>query len=280
MTSPHCNTPCALRDAAVESIARRAFVLRVLSVAAGTLALNACATDLSLPAEPSLTNLGAGGWSFSLADYPALRTISGITAVTVPGGVPIAVVRISEAVFQAFWMSCPHQQTTLTISNAGFTCPNHHAQFATDGSWTGGWPTGHLTEVPLSYDRASERLTLGVAPSVPVTTRLPMTLVVTVANVPALAHDGGIQIYGYGNGYPAALVRIAPANYLALSPVCPHQQYYVDLDPASGGFSCPGHGALFSSLGAWTGGRTQTTALPRLPSSFDAAAGTVTITIP
>jgi Rieske Fe-S protein len=140
--------------------------------------------------------------------------------------------------------------------------------------------TGHLTEVPVFYDRANEHLTLGVEPSVPVTPRVPMTLVVTVANVAALTQDGGIAVFGYGNGYPAALVRVAPTNFLALSPVCPHQQYYVDVDPATGGFSCPGHGALFSSLGAWTGGRTQTTALPHLQSSFDAAAGTVTITIP
>ena len=280
MSSTECDRSCPLHDAAATVMARRAFVFSILSAAVGSVALSACAVDLSLPAEPNTANLGSGGWSTSLADYPALRNVEGIALVAVPGSVPIGVVRTSATTFQAFWMSCPHQQTTLAISDAGFACPNHHAQFASDGSWIGGWATGHLTEVPVSFDIANERLTLGVKPSVPVMARAPMQLVVTVANIAALTHDGGIALFGYGNGYPAALVRIASAIFVALSPICPHQQYYVDPDPDTTGFRCPGHGALFSSLGAWIGGPTQTTALPRLPSSFDAVAGTVTITIP
>jgi len=86
-------------------------------------------------------------------------------------------------------------------------------------------------------------------------------------------------MYGLGNGYPAAIVRVADTTYLALSPICPHQGYYVDVDAKTGGFNCPGHHATFSARGAWTGGQV-TTSLQVLVSSYDAAKGTVTMTIP
>ena len=45
------------------------------------------------------------------------------------------------------------------------------------------------------------------------------------------------------------------------------------------GFLCPGHQAMFTSDGTWTGGQV-TTNLTVLPSVFDAAKGVVSITIP
>jgi Rieske Fe-S protein len=229
--------------------------------------------------EPSISNLGATGTAVVLVEYPALAHDGGIAAIQVPGGVPVALIRHSSTEYEAFWMSCPHLGTIIDIHGTGFECPNHLARFAADGSWTGGQLAGHLAAVPLAYDAASGTVTLGIAPASPPPKRVPMLLQVVVASQPRLADVGGIAIFGLGNGYPAAVVRTGAASYLALSPICPHQAYYVDPDPSAGGFRCPGHGATFTERGTWSGGQ-QTTSLVELSSRFYTMTGTLSVTIP
>ena len=101
------------------------------------------------------------------------------------------------------------------------------------------------------------------------------TLVVTVAQFAALASVGGVARVDGGRGTPVALVRTGAATFIALSLVCTHQGSTVNIIGA--GFLCPNHRARFSSTGVWQGGQV-TTNLRSLPASFDAGAGTVSIT--
>jgi Rieske Fe-S protein len=279
MRTPPCPTACSAAERCPVAPTRRDFVARAALLLVGSAFASACRERPWSPVEPSIDSLGAKGYAVTLADYPALAHDGGIAAIPVPGGVPVGLVRRSATEFEAFWMSCPHLGTIIDVHGAGFECPNHLARFAADGSWTGGQLAGHLAPVPLVLDATAGSITLGVEPAAPPPKRMPMLLQVVVANQPRLATLGGIAIFGLGNGYPAAVVRTGESSYLALSPICPHQAYYVDPDASAGGFRCPGHGATFTELGVWTGGQ-QTTSLHELTSSFDTMTGTLTVTIP
>ncbi len=252
--------------------------MQSLIATAGSLLAAACGTGTwDTGPAPSIGDLGEGGYTIAMADYPPLGRVGGIAKVAVAGGSAVAVVRRSADQFDAFWMSCPHQGTTIAIQQNGFACPNHGARFDESGSWIGGQPTGNLSLVPLTYDASAQTIRLGVAPPPVTHQRTPMVLDVVLASVPELAVVGGIALFGLGNGYPAALVRLAEESYLALSPICPHKGWYVE--PGADGFECPGHHATFTTHGVWTGGQA-TTNLTELDSTYDARTGTVTITIP
>lgn len=101
------------------------------------------------------------------------------------------------------------------------------------------------------------------------------TLVVTLSQFAALASVGGVARVDGGHGTPVALVRTGAGSFTALSLVCTHEGTTVNI--TSAGFLCPNHGARFSSVGVWQGGQV-TTNLRSLPSTYDAVAGTVSIT--
>lgn len=94
-----------------------------------------------------------------------------------------------------------------------------------------------------------------------------------VADYPALASVGGIATTTAG-GQPIAIVRTAASTYVVLSRVCPHEQATVNANGA--GFLCPLHGARFDANGTWTGGQ-RTSSLRSYPTTYDAAAGTLTV---
>jgi Rieske Fe-S protein len=99
-------------------------------------------------------------------------------------------------------------------------------------------------------------------------------VVVTLAEYPALAQAGGIARIS-GVSPPLALVNERGANYAAFSLVCPHQGSTVQVTGSS--FVCPAHGARFDANGQWTGGQ-HTSSLREYSTSYDAEAGTVTVT--
>lgn len=101
------------------------------------------------------------------------------------------------------------------------------------------------------------------------------TLVVTLSQFAALASVGGVARVDGGSGTPVALVRTGAASFTALSLRCTHEGTTVNI--TSAGFLCPNHGARYSSVGVWQGGQV-TTNLRSLPASYDAGAGTVSIT--
>ena len=100
-------------------------------------------------------------------------------------------------------------------------------------------------------------------------------LVVTVAQFAALANVGGVARVDGGSGTPVALVRTGAATFTALSLVCPHERTTVNVNGS--GFLCPNHGARFSGTGIWQGGQA-TTNMKTLAATYNASAGTVSIT--
>lgn len=99
-------------------------------------------------------------------------------------------------------------------------------------------------------------------------------LLVRVASFTALSAVGGVARVDNGSGTPVALVRTGAATFAALSLRCPHAGTTVNL--SGSGFLCPNHGARFSNTGQWQGGEP-TRSLTTLSSTYDAAAGTVTV---
>jgi Rieske Fe-S protein len=99
-------------------------------------------------------------------------------------------------------------------------------------------------------------------------------VVVTLAEYPALAQAGGIARIN-GVSPPLALVNEGGEVFAGFSMVCPHQGSTVRVTGSS--FVCPSHGARFDANGQWTGGQP-TSNLLEYPTSYDAEAGTVTVT--
>lgn len=96
---------------------------------------------------------------------------------------------------------------------------------------------------------------------------------ISLDSKPALANVNGVATLTI-DGSPIAVVRESTTTFAAFSLVCPHQGNTVQ--PQSGSFFCPGHGAMFSLSGQWTGGQ-RTSNLRSYPVVYDASAATITI---
>lgn len=96
---------------------------------------------------------------------------------------------------------------------------------------------------------------------------------IQLASYPALSAVGGVALVSL-NGAQLALVRTGTSTFLALSRVCPHEGATVNV--ASGGFTCPRHGAHFDTSGTWLSGQ-RTGSMRSYPTTYDAASGTVAI---
>ncbi len=102
-------------------------------------------------------------------------------------------------------------------------------------------------------------------------------LVVTLADFPGLAADGGMARVDGGSGTPIAVTRISAASYLAFSMICPHAGFRpINIVPGFG-YACPNHGAEFQPDGDWSGGQP-TTDLDQYTVVLNAGAGTLSIT--
>lgn len=79
---------------------------------------------------------GASPLVVSLSSYPVLASVG--AAARVSTNPPIALARTATGII-AYTLQCPHAGSTVNI-NSNFTlrCPNHGAEFAFDGVWTGG----------------------------------------------------------------------------------------------------------------------------------------------
>jgi len=111
----------------------------------------------------------------------------------------------------------------------------------------------------------------GLGSSITAPTSVALTL--KVSDYAALASIGGVALVS-ASGSPIVVVRTSSAAFIALSRICPHQGGTID--PASGGFLCPTHGARFNLNGTWTGGQ-RTSSMRSYPTTYDAVAGTVTV---
>jgi Rieske Fe-S protein len=104
----------------------------------------------------SITDPGGNGvLTVNTTEYPALATVGNIVRVSGTSR-PIALVRSSSTRIRAFSMVCPHQGTTINVLNGtSFRCPNHGANFASTGQWTGGERTRSLVEYTAVFDAAA-----------------------------------------------------------------------------------------------------------------------------
>lgn len=132
-------------------LSRRTFLAQA-AVAGVAVFLAGCAAGSST--GPS------GPLSVTVANFPALGSIGGIARVDGNSSTPIAAVRVGTSQYAAFSLVCPHQGATVGINGSGFRCPQHGAQFAADGTWTGGQPTSNLHALSAQFDSATGILTI------------------------------------------------------------------------------------------------------------------------
>lgn len=103
--------------------------------------------------------------------------------------------------------------------------------------------------------------------------KLTQSITVKLSDYPALAKAvSAVRLNG--TNVPIALVNEGGGSYIALSLICTHQGGTVQWNGQI--FICPVHGAEFASDGHWIGGQP-TTSLVTYHTTYDAAAGTVTI---
>ena len=107
--------------------------------------------------------VGSGTLIVTLSSFPALSAVGGIARVDGGSGTPVAVVRSGQSSYAAFSMVCPHQGTTINISNGAFVCPNHGARFSAAGQWTGGQSTSNLVSLAVTVDQAAGTLTVNLS---------------------------------------------------------------------------------------------------------------------
>lgn len=96
---------------------------------------------------------------------------------------------------------------------------------------------------------------------------------IKVADYSALSAVGGIALVTL-SGASLAIVRTGTDTYIALSRSCPHEGAIVTA--SSSGFTCPRHGARFSTTGAWQSGQ-RTSSMRSYTTTYDVTTGTLTI---
>jgi Rieske Fe-S protein len=133
-------------------VSRRAFV-SAATLAVVVAVLDACSSSTA----PAVS--GSRALIVKLTDFSALSAVGGIARVDTSGA-PTALVRTGTSSFTAFSMVCPHQGTTIGITNGSFTCPNHGARFNASGTWIGGQQTTNLLSYSTTYDAAAGTITI------------------------------------------------------------------------------------------------------------------------
>jgi len=96
---------------------------------------------------------------------------------------------------------------------------------------------------------------------------------IKLADYSSLSTVGGVALVTL-SGAQLAVVRTGADTFIALSLVCPHEGSIVRA--SSSGFTCPRHGARFSTTGVWQGGQ-RTSNMRSYPATYDATAGTISI---
>jgi Rieske Fe-S protein len=157
---PDCGEHCVWWR---ESPDRRAFIARSVLASVAALLSQACGDGQigGLAPEGEAPPPVGGTLVVTLADFPALGAVGGIARVDEGTASPIAVARLGTSSYAAFSMICPHAgYRPIGIVTGGFKCPNHGAEFAADGSWTGGQRTRDLRSYTVAHDAGAGTLTI------------------------------------------------------------------------------------------------------------------------
>ncbi|MBC7844699.1 MAG: Rieske 2Fe-2S domain-containing protein [Gemmatimonadaceae bacterium] len=95
----------------------------------------------------------------TLANFPALATVGGVARVSSQPAIALA--RTASGLV-GYSLECTHAGTTVELrSDFTLRCPNHGAEFAFDGTWTGGQQqTSSLFSVTVTPDASGETVTV------------------------------------------------------------------------------------------------------------------------
>lgn len=139
-------------------VGRRAFLSQSAMLVAGSLLAASCGDgQIGGVLGPG----GTAGFVVTLADFPALGAVGGTARVDGGGSQPVAVTRTGPSSFVAMTMVCPHAAyRPIQIAPPGFKCPNHGAEFASDGTWVGGQNTRDLPRFAVVFDAGAGTLTI------------------------------------------------------------------------------------------------------------------------
>ena len=257
---------CDCQSKCGSGVNRREFLQRATLAAVSSLLASACGGRIDFASGLSGPSATAEGFSFNVADYPALAQVGGI-AVIAGAPLPLAAVRVNASSYAVFSLVCPHAGTTVGPSGNGFKCPNHGAMWDSGGNWTGGQATSGLTRLPATLDATAGRVVVsGGGGNVDLTIRL--------ASFPALAAMGGLARVDGNSAVPIGVARLGAATYAAYGLACPHEQ--TTIDPTGNRWRCPNHGALFAADGSLLVGPART-GLTALSVVLDLTAGTLRI---
>ncbi len=153
-------TSAACAGCGAAAVDRRTFVAQSALAALG-LAVSACGDgEIGGPLGGGDTGL-PNAIVVNLADYPELGTVGGTARVDANTNRPVAVTRTGPNAFVALSMICPHAgYKPILIMAPGFVCPNHGAQFESNGNWVGGQRTRDLTPYSVVYNAGAGTLTI------------------------------------------------------------------------------------------------------------------------
>ena len=132
----------------MENISRRQ---ALVAGACGIFALGTSA--LPAAANSAVRKLPNGKLEVRIKGVPELAVIGGSVRVGMIKSGSVAVTTIGKNKFAAFSLVCPHAGTTVRRDAQGWVCPNHGAQFESNGNLVLGPATTALKKVPARLSR-------------------------------------------------------------------------------------------------------------------------------
>jgi nitrite reductase/ring-hydroxylating ferredoxin subunit len=152
-------TGCAMANAGVS---RREFVSQA-TLAAVALALSGCGGGSTAgPSAPGVVSKPptiVTPLVITLASFPALASVGGVARVS--SQPPLALARTNSGLV-GFSLECTHAGTLVDIrGDSTLRCPNHGAEFAFDGTFTGGTQqTSSLFRVTVTPDSSGATVSI------------------------------------------------------------------------------------------------------------------------
>jgi Rieske Fe-S protein len=154
----HRPTPLPVLSPGPAGVDRRTFLSETARLAAITVLVSACGASFGSIAGPRGSSLDKP-LTVKLSDYPGLANTG--SAVRINGAnIPLALVNEGNGTYTALSLICTHQGATVQWTGTIFICPNHGAEFASDGHWIGGQPTSSLLSYPTTYDAGTDTVTI------------------------------------------------------------------------------------------------------------------------
>ena len=151
------------------AVSRREFVSQA-TLAAVALALTGCGGGggdggSTGPVQTPVPPVIVTPLIITLANFPALSNIGGAARVSSQPPIALARTAAGPTGLVGYSLECTHAGTTVDLrDNFTLKCPNHGAEFAFDGAWTGGQQqTSSLFRVIVTPDAAGATVAITTA---------------------------------------------------------------------------------------------------------------------